>query len=54
MVNWLVGAAQAQQAGEALAVGERLNLALTGNLQQPPCSGSSAVNESCYSLVYIL
>ena len=50
MVNWLVGEAQAQQAGEALAVGERLNQALTGNLQQPPC----AVNVSCYTLVYIL
>ena len=29
----------------------RLNLARTGNLQQPPCVGSSAVNESCYTFV---
>ena len=36
----------------ALAAGERLNRALTGNLPQQPCQGSSAVNESCYTFEY--
>ena len=38
----------------AMGARERLNREWTGNLQQPPCQGSSAVNESCYTLQYIL
>ena len=38
----------------ALAAGERLNWARTGNLQQQPCQGSSAVNQSCCTFLYIL
>ena len=33
-------------------VGGRLNSVLMGNLPQLPCQGSSAVNKSCYTLVY--
>ena len=39
---------------QALAAGWRLNGARMGNLSQPPCQGSSAVNEFCYILVNIL
>ena len=36
----------------ALVAGRRLTRARTGNLLQPPCPGSSAVNESCYTFAY--
>ena len=36
-----------------MAAGGRLNRARTGNLQQSPCQGSSAVNESCYMNLYL-
>ena len=49
----LAGAAPAPLAGAGNGRGGScLNRARTGNLQQPPCPGSSAVNESCYTLVY--
>ena len=50
-IGWLRRRRHSGQA-QALVAGGRLNLAWTGNLQQPPCQGSSAVNESCYTLVY--
>ena len=50
-IGWL-GRRRHSGRAPSLAAGERLKRARTGILPQPPCPGSSAVNESCYTFVY--
>ena len=52
-IGWLRRRRHSGQA-QALVAGGRLNLAWTGNLQQPPCPGSSAVVIPWYTVATVM